>query len=135
MQFSETTVEDFDVKDLHRFSEHYAGRQRDAHLKQGLTGVRRGSLVIQEVGGGVGTTQRERLPRRRVLCEGHLSLRPVTMATCCAQCRGEGGAGAMATQAVTATALGWEGEGRGGEGRGESGVESSRSLKETEAPQ
>lgn len=38
------------------------------------------------------------------LCEGHLSLMPVTMATGCAQCRGEGGADAMATQAVTATA-------------------------------
>lgn len=42
------------------------------------------------------------------LCEGHLSLRPVTMETGPAQCRGEGGtrgADTMATQAVTATAL------------------------------
>lgn len=48
------------------------------------------------------------------LCEDHLSLRPVTMATGPAQCRGEGkgerGADTMATQAVTATAL----MGRGG---------------------
>lgn len=37
------------------------------------------------------------------LCEGHLSLRPVTMATSPAQCSGEGGeqgADTMATQAV-----------------------------------
>lgn len=42
------------------------------------------------------------------LCEGHLSLRPVTMVTGPAQCRGEGGergADTMVTQAVTATAL------------------------------
>lgn len=42
------------------------------------------------------------------LCEGHLSLRPVTMETGLAQCRGEEGergADTMATQAVTATAL------------------------------
>lgn len=39
------------------------------------------------------------------LAEGHLSLRPVTMATGPAQCRGERGADTMATQAVTATAL------------------------------
>lgn len=46
------------------------------------------------------------------LYEGHLSLRPVTMATGPAQCRGEEGreggrrgADTMATQAVTATAL------------------------------
>lgn len=78
----------------------------------------------RRVEGGFGArTQRGCSPRRRVFCEGHLSLRPVTMATCCAQCRGEGGAGAMATQAVTATAR--VGEGRGGE---------ESFLKETGAP-
>lgn len=42
------------------------------------------------------------------LCEDHLSLRTVTMATGPAQCTEEGGergADTMATQAVTATAL------------------------------
>lgn len=58
------------------------------------------------VEGELGAHKRGRSPRRRGFCAGHLSLRPVTMATCCAQCRGEGGASAMATQAVTATARG-----------------------------
>lgn len=41
------------------------------------------------------------------LCEGHLSLKPVTMETGLAQCRGEEGErgnDTMATQVVTATA-------------------------------
>lgn len=62
------------------------------------------------------------------LCEDHLSLRPVTMATGPAQCRGEqGGRGTdtMATQAVTATAL-MKAEGRA--------LSSSLSFKETGAP-
>ena len=49
-----------------------------------------------------------RLFKTPYLREGHLSLRPVTMATSPAQCRGEGGergADTMATQAVKATAL------------------------------
>lgn len=64
---------------------------------------------LRGVGGGAGGQgYAVGLFKTPCLCEGHLSLRPATMATGPAQCRGEGGergTDTMATQAVTATAL------------------------------
>lgn len=75
-------------------------RARERIKVRGLTSILAGNTAPWTRGEGQGDAP--------CLCEGHLSLRPVTMATCCAQCRGEGGdrgADTMATQAVTATAL------------------------------
>lgn len=41
------------------------------------------------------------------LSESHLSLRPVTMATGCAQCTGKGGDGGAETMATQADGEGW----------------------------